>query len=182
MVVFIVCFVSGLLLWTFLEYLIHGILSHRFKTPVSTMHWQHHREPRRVFTSPVAPLVIVPILWWVFSLVIGKGAAAILMLGTLCGFAYYEYAHWRIHFREPKNKYQERLKAHHMAHHFCNARLYHGVSTHFWDKVFDTLNDEETREAHYAKSIKTPVMEGESNLREIYTLQGLKTVMASWKK
>lgn len=174
-------FCAGLLLWTFLEYLIHGILSHRFKTPVSTMHWQHHRDPRRVFTSPIAPIVIVPILWWMFSFLIGKQASAFLMVGTLFGFIYYEYVHWRIHFREPKNTYQENLKAHHLAHHFCNARLYHGVSSHFWDRVFGTLNDEQTRKEHYAKAVKTPVMEGKSNFREIYSLKGLKVLLDSYK-
>lgn len=178
----LVSFIAGLFLWSFIEYLIHGILSHRFGTPVSTMHWQHHRDPRRVFTSPIAPLLIVPLLWWLFSLFMGAWFAGVLMAATLCGFIYYEYVHWRIHFREPVNAYQRRLKAHHLAHHYCNARLYHGVGNHFWDRVFGTLNDPETRAQHYAKSVNTPVIQGPSNFREIYSVQGLKLIAASFNK
>ncbi len=182
MFVFLISFISGLFLWSFLEYLIHGILSHRFKTPVSTMHWQHHRDPRRVFTSPLAPLVIVPILWWLFSLLIGKQASAYVMAGTLCGFIYYEHVHWRIHFRESRNAYEEKLKAHHLSHHFCNARMYHGVSNHFWDKVFGTMNDEQIRKEHYAKAVKTPVIEGKSNFSEVYSMQGIKMLVDTFKR
>src|SRR5690606_15283048 len=91
----------GIFVWSFIEYLIHGILSHRFRTPVSTMHWEHHRNPRRVFTSPVAPIIICPLLWLGFSVFVGNFFAFILVLGILVGFIHYEYTHWRIHFREP---------------------------------------------------------------------------------
>lgn len=172
----------GIFLWSFIEYLIHGILSHRFRTPVSAMHWGHHRDPRRVFTSPVAPLIISPLLWLAFSMLIGKLWAFVLIAGVIVGFAHYEYVHWRIHFREPKNKHQEKLKAHHLAHHFCNARLYHGVTTVFWDRVFGTLNTQAIREAHYQKVAQTPAMEGVSNLKDIYSLQGLKVLASSFRK
>jgi len=176
------CFALGVFLWSFIEYLIHGILSHRFRTPVSTMHWEHHRNPRRVFTSPLAPLIISPLLWWLFSFVVGKYLALVLILGVVLGFAHYEYVHWRIHFRAPKNKYQERLRAHHLAHHFSNARMYHGVTTRFWDGVFGTLNNKEIRKEHYQKTLSVPVMEGESNLRDVYSLRGLKIIKETFSK
>jgi hypothetical protein len=40
--------------------------------------------------------------------------------------------HWRFHFREPRSKRERLLRSHHLAHHFCNSRVYHGVSTRLW--------------------------------------------------
>lgn len=174
-------FALGFWIWGFIEYLIHGILSHRFKTPVAKMHWEHHRNPRRVFTSPLAALIVSPLLWFGFSFLVDGVNAAFIILGVLLGFAHYEYTHWYIHFREPKTVRQRRLRDHHLAHHFCNARLYHGVTTHFWDKVFRTLPDAQLQAEHYAKASKTPVMEGQSNLKEVYSLQGLKMLRNTFK-
>jgi len=181
-ILILVCFGLGIFLWSFIEYLIHGILSHRFRTPVAAMHWEHHRNPRRVFTSPIVAIIVSPLLWLGFSMLLGKFFAFVLITGVVVGFARYEYVHWRIHFREPKNKYQQRLKAHHLAHHFCNARMYHGVTTDFWDRVFGTLNSEELREQHYQKSLLTPTMEGESNFGDIYSWRGLKILADTFKK
>ena len=33
----------GFASWGLLEYAIHGFLSHRLRTPVSPIHWGHHR-------------------------------------------------------------------------------------------------------------------------------------------
>lgn len=177
----ILIFVLGFWAWGFVEYLIHGILSHRFKTPVSPMHWQHHKDPRRVFTSPLAVLIIGPLLWWVFSFVLGVQYSAAFVLGVIVGFGHYEFVHWRIHFREPKNEKQQSLKNHHLAHHFSDSLMYHGVTTQFWDKVFSTLPDEVTRNGHFKKVAHKPVIEGVSNFRDIYSLRSIKLILKAYR-
>jgi sterol desaturase/sphingolipid hydroxylase (fatty acid hydroxylase superfamily) len=117
-----------------------------------------------------------------FSAVVGGVYAGFIVLGIVAGFAHYEYTHWYIHFREPKTERQRRLRAHHLAHHFCQARMYHGVTTHFWDKVFGTLPDAAIQAEHYEKAMKAPVMEGESNLRQVYSLQGLALLRDTFRK
>ena len=143
------------------------------------MHWGHHKDPRRIFTSPIAAIIVTPILWFLFSLVIGQLNALALSVGILLGFAHYEYFHWAIHFQEPKNKKQRLLRNHHLAHHFCNARMYHGVTTTFWDRVFNTMPDTETCQKDYAKVADTPLMEGRSNFRDTYTFKNLKMILQS---
>jgi sterol desaturase/sphingolipid hydroxylase (fatty acid hydroxylase superfamily) len=169
------CTGLGWLCWPFVEYLIHGILSHRFRTPVSPLHWGHHRTPAAVFTSPIA---WVPTAAGVFALAawaIGVAPAAAFMTGLLAGFARYEYVHWRIHFREPRTKRQARLRSHHLAHHFVNFRAYHGVTTRFWDHVFGSLP--EGWERDYARAAGRPPLEGPSNLRASWSPRATWTVV-----
>lgn len=154
-------FLAGLLSWSLLEYLIHGILSHRFETFVTPLHWGHHREPRAVFTSPLA--------WIPGTLVLEAGLVAALgwtlgsaaLLGLLSGFAHYERTHWRIHFREPRGDAEALRRNHHLAHHFGHPEQYHGVTSRFWDRVFGTLPASWPQD--YARAAQRPALEGPSN-------------------
>jgi len=150
----------GFFAWGFVEYLIHGVLSHRLRTPVSPLHWGHHREPRAVFTSPIA---WVPVALVMGTIVVASAGwlGLAFMLGLLVGFARYERMHWRLHFREPRNEREARLRAHHLVHHFRNPQAYHGVTTHRWDRWLGTLPPE--HESEYASVAELPPIEGPSN-------------------
>lgn len=153
----------GFATWTFVEYLVHGILAHRFRTFVTPMHGGHHREPRMVFTSILA--------WGPIALLFFAGAAALAgpLLGAvyatalLVGFLHYEWFHWRLHFRTPRNARERRLRAHHLAHHLRRGRAYHGVTTRFWDRIFGTLDPRWPDD--YASVADHPPLVGASNLR-----------------
>lgn len=153
--------------WGFVEYLIHGILSHRFRTPVSPLHWGHHREPHAVFTAPIAWVPVASILYVALALAVGWGPAGAFLLGLLIGFGRYEYAHWRIHFRVPRTPKEQLLHDHHLAHHFRDPKSYCGVTTRMWDRVFGTLPDT-WREDHACVADRPP-LEGPSNLRAIWS-------------
>jgi hypothetical protein len=171
----------GLLAWSFVEYGIHGLLSHRFRTPVSPVHWSHHRTPAAVFTSPLA---------WVpgFAVVFGLGAwlgdaplSAAFTVGLFAGFVRYEYVHWRIHFRPARTARETRQRSHHLAHHFVNPRAYHGVTTRFWDHVFRSLP--EAWERDYARGAARPPIAGPSNLRATWSPRAtLSTVATSLRR
>ena len=163
---------AGWLGWSFVEYLVHGILSHRLRTFVSPLHWSHHRDPRAVFTSPAAWLPAAALIFALAAWLAGPALAAAGTAGLVAGFGRYEYVHWRIHFREPRSPRQRRLRDHHLAHHFRNPRAYHGVTTRFWDRVFGTLpagwRDD------YARVTDRPALEGPSNLAATLSLRTLK--------
>ena len=148
----------GLAAWSLVEYAVHGWLSHRFRTPIGALHFEHHRDARRVFTSPAA---WVPLAGVAFLLL-----PAAFALGLLCGFLHYEYVHWRIHFRSPRSVREERLRAHHLAHHACSAKAYYGVTTRFWDRVFGTLP--RTWRADYAGVAAHTMLEGPSNFGTLW--------------
>jgi dihydroceramide fatty acyl 2-hydroxylase len=167
----------GLLSWSFVEYGIHGLLSHRFRTPVSPLHWSHHRTPAAVFTSPLAWVPTGAALFVVGGFIFDAPTSAAFLAGLLAGFLRYEYVHWRIHFRAARTPRQELLRNHHLAHHFVNPKAYHGVTTRLWDHVFGTLP--EHREADYQRAAATPPIPGPSNLGASWNPAAVARVVAT---
>jgi sterol desaturase/sphingolipid hydroxylase (fatty acid hydroxylase superfamily) len=161
----IALFGLGLICWPAIEYLVHGILGHRYRTFVTPLHGAHHRVPEAVFTSPAAWLPSLLAIYGLTGLALGWGPAAPLTLGALAGFFRYEYVHWRIHFRTPRNAREARRRSHHLAHHYVDARAYHGVTTRFWDRVLGTLPDHWERD--YARVADCPPLRGPSNFGRI---------------
>lgn len=160
-------FLLGLLVvWPLLEYAVHAWLSHRWRTFVAPLHGQHHHDPRRVFTSPAAWVPISLLVYGAVALAAGAAAAAGLVAGLVLGFLRYEWIHWRLHFREPRGARERLLRAHHLAHHFVNARAYHGVTTRLLDDLLGTLPA--SWEADYARVADRPPMTGASNFRAAY--------------
>jgi sterol desaturase/sphingolipid hydroxylase (fatty acid hydroxylase superfamily) len=157
---------AGFLFWGLLEYTIHGLLAHRWKTFVSPVHANHHCNPRNVFTSPLAVLPITLLLFGATTLVASPLQACCFIGGAFAGFCRYEWMHWRFHFREPRSQRERLLRSHHLAHHFCNARVYHGVSTRLWDRVFGTLPTDWKED--YARAEDRAPLTGRSNFIEIW--------------
>lgn len=156
----------GVGLWTLAEWIIHGKLVHLMKTPATTLHMTHHKNPKLVFTPW---LIWIPIAVGVYGLsmvFLGVWIGGVFSTGFVGGFLRYEYLHWRIHFKEPRSRREQRRKAHHLAHHYVDAASYHGVTTAFWDRVFRTLPDD--FEAAYEQVGNRPPMEGPTNLGRLW--------------
>lgn len=158
-------FAGGLALWPFVEYGIHGVLAHGLRTPVSPLHWAHHKAPERVFTSPLAWLPGMALVFAGLASWIAVPHAAALTGGLLAGFLHYEYVHWRIHFRTPRSERQARLRAHHLAHHYRNPRAYYGVSNRLLDRAFGSLPSSWSED--YAAGAEHPPLAGRSNLGQL---------------
>jgi len=146
----------GFVSWPAVEYLVHGVLSHRLRTFVSPMHWEHHEDEHAVFTSASAWVPAAIFLWAAGSLALGVAVAGAYVAGLLVGFQRYERVHWAIHFREPRDARERRLRVHHLAHHHCDPSMYHGVTTHLFDRLLGTLPDDHERD--YASVAGLPVL------------------------
>ena len=147
---------AGFLSWPSMEYLVHGILAHRLRTFVSPLHHEHHVDEYAVFTSVRAWVPAATLLWAMLSVALGAASSAAFVGGLLAGFLRYERVHWRIHFREPRNDRERRLRLHHLAHHYRDARMYHGVTTRFFDRLLGTLPAD--HEAAYASVAGRPLL------------------------
>ena len=163
--VWLFAIVAGLVAWSLLEYAIHGLLAHRLKSFVTPLHHVHHRDPRAVFTSPLAWVPATLLVGAIAIAAAGTSLGLAFTAGALAGFFRYEYVHWRIHFRAPRTTREARRRAHHLAHHYCDPRNYHGVTTAFWDRVFGTLPA--TRERDYARAQSHPPLSGASNFGHV---------------
>jgi sterol desaturase/sphingolipid hydroxylase (fatty acid hydroxylase superfamily) len=132
---------AGLVLWTFLEYVLHRIALHRM--PVfSPMHSLHHGAPLDFIGTPswvsvtVWVSVILLPLWWLAGFTVANG----MTVGVMVGYWWYGYVHHVIHHhtRKPSSAYFSGLRAWHMRHHHSPKRGNFGVTTHVWDYVFGT--------------------------------------------
>ncbi|MFM8409661.1 MAG: sterol desaturase family protein [Alphaproteobacteria bacterium] len=148
--------VAGFASWPAMEYLVHGVLSHRLRTFVSPMHWEHHEDEHSVFTSARAWIPAAIFLWGTLSLALGAAISAGFVAGLLVGFQRYEHVHWAIHFREPRDERERVRRLHHLAHHYRDPSMYHGVTTRFFDRLLGTLPAD--HEAAYASMADRPLL------------------------
>jgi sterol desaturase/sphingolipid hydroxylase (fatty acid hydroxylase superfamily) len=129
-------FVGGLFLWTFLEYLIHGWLSHTFRTFAMPLHAVHHRDAHAVFA--VRAWLPIALIWTAIALLFRWTPWVILLTGVSAGFAGYEAVHYRIHFRRPHGQLENYLRSRHLVHHEYYPNRCFGVTSALWDLVFGT--------------------------------------------
>jgi sterol desaturase/sphingolipid hydroxylase (fatty acid hydroxylase superfamily) len=129
-------FVTGVLAWTFLEYLIHGWLSHTFRTFATGFHAVHHRDAHAVFTIRAwIPIVSV---YTILVILLGWSPWIILLSGAVAGFAGYEAMHYRIHFRRSRGPIEDYLRSRHLVHHGYYPNQCFGVTSALWDLAFGT--------------------------------------------
>jgi hypothetical protein len=132
----IAIFVLGLFAWTFIEYVIHGWMSHTFRTFATPFHDAHHRDPHAIFT--IGAWLPIAILWTAGIALFRFDAGMIFFTGVVTGFIGYEAIHYRIHFSRPSRAIEERLRARHLMHHQGAPHRYFGVTSPLWDLIFVT--------------------------------------------
>jgi sterol desaturase/sphingolipid hydroxylase (fatty acid hydroxylase superfamily) len=161
----LIMLMSGLFAWTFIEYLIHGWLSHTFCTFVTPLHAVHHRDPHAVFT--IGGWIPVAVAWAVFAILFGWCPGVIFFSGAVLGFAAYEVIHYRIHFCCPAGSIEHYLRSRHLAHHERYPKQCFGVTSPLWDYVFRTEPiDDRIAELCKAMASRAPLT-GPSNLHKL---------------
>lgn len=150
---FALVFVSGWLIWTFLEYWIHRYVYHvhtekKWLLKIQHMghgiHHQYPRDPTRLAMPPVPALLLLSIFYGIFWLLMGNYAMAFFP-GFLFGYLLYISIHYAQHrFKTPKYGPWNRLWKHHAMHHYRHPEdKAFGVSTALWDVVFRTMPDKQ---------------------------------------
>jgi sterol desaturase/sphingolipid hydroxylase (fatty acid hydroxylase superfamily) len=139
---------AGLLVWTFMEYLLHRFLLHyRPQAPallavIEKLHLGHHREPQdeAKITVPVyGSLPIAGALLGLFRLMTGSWElAALLMTGSIAGYLHYEAVHFWIHRGIRRGRWLRQRRTNHFFHHFTDQNRCFGVTTPLWDLVLGT--------------------------------------------
>lgn len=132
----------GLLTWTLVEYLVHRFALH--KVPgLQDMHQAHHDETLELIGTPTPislPLLLVLVLW-PMSYVLGTSLAFIWFAGFLIGFLGYTFVHYAVHHLSSGGwRWLKTLKFQHNVHHHGTSNQNYGVSTSLWDHVFRTYS------------------------------------------
>lgn len=154
----LVLFLIGLFIWTISEYFVHRFIFHyhpssNFGKKISfLMHGVHHDYPndsKRLVMPPIMSIILaIPFFAFFYYAFGGGGATYASFAGMVCGYLSYDMLHYAVHHAKWKNSYFERLKKHHMAHHYVHPEAGFGVSNMFWDKVFHTELEEARKKAH----------------------------------
>jgi sterol desaturase/sphingolipid hydroxylase (fatty acid hydroxylase superfamily) len=141
-------FVSGVLAWTLIEYLLHRYVFHiapdssyDSKLKQFMVHGYHHEFPNDRMRL-VAPLLLsVPI-----ALVIAAAYFALFdryhwmiwFAGTTLGYIAYDWVHYYTHHFRPTTRLGRYLRRYHMEHHYKDSDSHFGISSPLWDFVFGT--------------------------------------------
>lgn len=173
-----VMFGFGFLVWTLGEYWVHNVLCHHRKMKwASKIHWNHHKmiggidkarlEAEEAY-GKMTPLTIAafafPVAWLLFSLFLGFAFGFTFALAFVLSYLHYEYIHWRIHCRAPRNQYELKLLEHHFAHHYCDPKRYQSVSLPALDHFFGTLPSPEKQAQHFEKIKSRKPLNSDPNL------------------
>lgn len=130
--------VSGLLLFTLVEYCFHRWMFHGSVPLFEPGHRRHHENPLGDDAMPffLPPLAILGVVAAV-CLVMPVGFALLLTGGLATGYALYGLSHDLIHNTRFRHPLSRRWAASHHIHHFHPDRNF-GVSTPIWDIVLGT--------------------------------------------
>ena len=145
-VTILVCYGSGLLVWSLLEYVAHrGSFHHEPTTRWQVayaylVHGVHHAYPddsRRWMMPLVVTIPIACVVFLLFRLVLGASGGAVFA-GFVHGYLIYDLLHYFIHRGPMPTRVGRFLRRYHLAHHYKSPDRHFGVSSPLWDFVFRT--------------------------------------------
>lgn len=141
--------VMGLFVWTLVEYCMHRFLFHLDgylpEHPVALtlhflLHGVHHYLPmdgyRLVLPPTLFVLLAYPFYKLVFAIFPFYMACSGFAGGTL-GYILYDVIHYVIHHTKLPQFLQD-IKTYHLEHHYKNYEMGFGVTSRFWDVIFET--------------------------------------------
>ncbi|WP_461094317.1 sterol desaturase family protein [Spirosoma gilvum] len=138
-------FITGLLIFTLIEYGLHRYVFHlktstSFRTKIQfAVHGNHHAHPRQltqVMMKPILALLIITVLVPLFYGLLGVRMLAFLP-GFLLGYSLYLALHFVIHAYRPPKNFLRQLWVNHHVHHRTDTVNF-GVSSPLWDFIFRT--------------------------------------------
>ena len=142
---FALLLVSGLIVWTFVEYFLHRFVFHFVPKAQWALrlhfifHGVHHDYPndlKRLVMPPSASIPLATGFFFLFKALLPANAVYAFFPGFIGGYLVYDMTHYAIHHFNFKGGFLKRIKQHHMLHHYQDPSKGYGVSSDLWDKVF----------------------------------------------
>ena len=146
-------FALGYVMWTFVEYLFHRYVLHgRFAAgegPIrrflherlDPLHWEHHERPFDGMHISGELKDILPLFFVAapVSFLFPVYTAPVLLGGVVQSYVGEEWFHYALHFSNSRIPLFRRVKKYHLYHHSPKGiNRGYGITTRFWDGVFDT--------------------------------------------
>lgn len=153
-------FFAGCATWTLVEYLFHRFVLHGRFPPgkglirrflherLDPLHWDHHKRPFDGMhisggLKDILPLFLVAVP---VSFLFPVYTAPAVLAGAVQSYACEEWLHYALHFSNFRFPLFRRMKKYHLYHHSPRGiDKGYGITTRFWDGVFDTRFPEAVR-------------------------------------
>lgn len=140
---------SGVLYWTFLEYVIHRFGYHTpYKSKLvyyflGSFHLYHHKDmsDHRILNAGflmiylMTPTVLAP-----FALLLEAPLLYSMALGLTLAYYGYECVHFLLHYKEYQTGYLAYIQKFHMHHHDKAPNKNFGNTSHLWDALLGTYD------------------------------------------
>ncbi len=142
----VLLYAAGWFVWTFTEYWLHRTLFHwtpatswgpRFHFFLHGVHHEYIDDHLRLVMPPAASMGLAVVFFAMWYAILGIWAVP-FFAGKVTGYLGYDMVHYYVHHGKPTSKWMKRLRANHMNHHHNKDGRKFGVSTMFWDRVFQT--------------------------------------------
>lgn len=144
---YILSILSGLFVWSFVEYFLHRFVFHYEPTSElgKKIHWTFHgvhhdfpQDAKRLVMPPGVSLPLAALFFLLFRLIFPVPFLYSFFGFFLLGYLFYDISHYAFHHFAIQNKIFLKLKQHHMKHHYKDDHQGYGVSSVFWDIIFKT--------------------------------------------
>lgn len=142
---FIILLVSGLFVWTFIEYILHRFVFHFVPKQKWALrlhfifHGVHHDYPndlKRLVLPPSASIPLATGFYFLFNALLPPTYVYAFFPAFISGYLVYDMTHYAIHHFNFKSGIWKKIKQHHMLHHYQDPTRGYGVSSDLWDKIF----------------------------------------------
>lgn len=160
-----VVFIAGLLCWTFIEYFVHRFWLHKKEDRhyYNSNHFFHHTQPKNIFTTVAKRIAVTLVAILLLTCSILYSRFLFLPAGIATGYTLYGYMHVWLH--QPwAARWFGRLQIFHMQHHCGQTEKCFGVTSTWWDRVFNTMPLSEKnitskiREVYFGSTDKQRIM------------------------
>ena len=140
-------FISGIFLWSFVEYIIHRFVFHhrsqnkhvrKIVYAVHGIHHAHTKDTDKLYVPFVPAMLMKMLLLLLFYFTIGPIGFP-LLAGLVTMHQFYNLIHYLIHTDAyPNNVFLNRLRNNHLKHHQGHGGKCFGVTTTLFDRLFGT--------------------------------------------
>ncbi len=146
-------FSAGCVTWTLVEYLFHryvlhgrfppgkGVIRRFLHERLDPLHWDHHMRPFDGMHISGELKDILPLFFVAapVSFLFPVYTAPVLLAGVVQSYVNEEWLHYALHFSNSRFPLFRRMKKYHLYHHSPRGiDKGYGITTRFWDGVFDT--------------------------------------------
>ena len=138
-------FLTGWIIWTWIEYLFHRFLLHpktgKGKTATSRTHQHHHKNPSQFETTWSHRVLLLTFSFVFIYIACWLNNYFTLLSGMFWGWTAFCYIHYFLH-KKWTRAFMPHHHEFHIAHHCKYRNKCFGVSVIWWDILFDTAPEE----------------------------------------